>query len=103
MQPENADNPRERWHVYLVRCSAGTLYTGIATDVERRFVEHGEGRGAKYLRGRGPLELVLSHEVGERGHALKVERRIKSLSRGDKDALVLDRNLLDRIVGEASA
>ncbi len=78
------------WHVYLVRTAQGTLYAGIATDVERRLREHeaGGARAAKYLRGRGPLALVLSHEVGPRELALRVERRIKRLPRAQKEALL---------------
>ncbi|MBT8330889.1 MAG: GIY-YIG nuclease family protein, partial [Deltaproteobacteria bacterium] len=52
---QNTDN----WYVYMLRCCDGSLYTGIATDVERRFAEHQSNSGAKYLRGRGPLALVL--------------------------------------------
>ncbi len=78
------------WHVYLVRCGDGSLYTGIATDVRRRFAEHQEGapRGARRLRGRGPLELVLERAVGDRGLALRLERRIKRLPRRRKEELV---------------
>ena len=75
------------WSVYLVRCSDGALYTGIATDVARRFEEHVEGRGAKSLRGRGPLELVFEREVESRSTALKLEYRIKQLAKADKEAL----------------
>lgn len=80
------------WHLYIVRCRDGTLYTGIATDVERRLVEHqGSGpRGARYLRGRGPLTLALALEVGARGAALRLEHRVKRMSRADKEALVAD-------------
>jgi putative endonuclease len=77
------------WHVYIVRTADGSLYTGVATDVERRLEEHRTGgRGARYLRGRGPLELVLDREIGPRGLALKLERRIKALDKEDKEALV---------------
>lgn len=78
------------WHVYLVRTGQGTLYAGIATDVERRLREHetGGARAAKYLRGRGPLALVFSHEVGPRELALRVERRIKRLPRARKEELL---------------
>ena len=76
------------WHVYLVRCADESLYTGIALDVERRFEEHESGVGAKYLRGRGPLELVFSRAIGTRGDALRAEYRIKQLSRDDKEELV---------------
>ncbi|WP_411826487.1 GIY-YIG nuclease family protein [Luteolibacter sp. AS25] len=74
------------WSVYMIRCGDGSLYTGIATDVERRFSEH-EGQGpksAKYLRGRLPLEVVYRAEIGNRSEASKEELRLKSLSRSAK-------------------
>lgn len=79
-----------RWSVYVVRCGDGTLYTGIATDVARRMAEHARsgGRGAKYLRGRGPLRLVLEKKVGSRALALKIESRIKRFSKARKEAMV---------------
>jgi putative endonuclease len=76
------------WYVYMVRCRDGSLYTGIATDVERRFAEHQGNNGAKYLRGRSPLALVFKQRVGQRSRALKVERRIKCLPKKRKEALV---------------
>ena len=80
----------EEWHVYIVRCRNGSLYTGIATDVDRRLAEHEAGRGSKYLRGRGPLKLVFKRRVGQRGRALKIEREIKELSRQEKQELIQD-------------
>lgn len=82
--------PSDSWSVYMVRRADGALYTGIATDVERRLGEHedGKGRGAKALRGRGPLTLVLSHVVGERGRAQQLEARIKRLSKARKEQLL---------------
>lgn len=74
------------WSIYLLRCADGSLYTGIATDVSRRLMEHAESeKGAKYLRGRGPLELVFRQEIGDRGLALKVEHRVKRLPKADKE------------------
>jgi putative endonuclease len=81
------------WFVYVIRCGDGTLYTGITTDVARRLAEHASGgpRAAKYLRGRGPLALAFSARVGTKSMALSVERRMKSLSRARKDALLAGR------------
>ena len=77
------------YSVYIVRCADGSYYTGIATDVARRIAEHEESpRGAKYLKGRGPLTLEYSEIVGDRGSASKLEYRIKQLSRLDKKALI---------------
>jgi len=78
--------PGPVWTVYMVRCHDDSLYTGIAVDVARRFAEHqAQGaRTARYLRGRGPLELVYTVEMPDRSDALKLEYRIKQLSRADK-------------------
>ena len=76
------------WHLYLVRCNDGSLYTGISTDVARRFDAHRSDRGARRLRGRGPLELVYSRPVGDRSLALRLEHRVKRLSKADKERLV---------------
>ena len=77
------------WYLYIVRAADGSLYTGVATDVERRLAEHVEGgRGAKYLRGRAPLELVYEAHIGSRGLALKVEKQLKRLSKTKKESIV---------------
>jgi len=72
------------WAVYLLRCGDGTLYCGIALDVDARLVQHQSGKGAKYTRGRTPLELVFQESCGSRGEALRRERQIKRLCRADK-------------------
>lgn len=74
----------------MLRCGDGSLYTGIATDVDRRFCEHeSQGpKGAKYLRGRLPLEIVFRKEIGTRSEASKEELRLKKLSRREKLALL---------------
>lgn len=77
-----------RWSVYLVRARGGVLYAGITTDLERRMQMHTAGKGAKFLRGRGPLELVYSRKLGAHGLALRVERRLKGLTKTEKEALV---------------
>ena len=77
------------WHVYMIRTADGSLYAGAATDVARRLAEHQDSpRGARYLRGRSPLELVYECRIGDRGLALKVERRLKRLSKSEKERLV---------------
>lgn len=83
------------YSLYIVRCADDTLYTGIATDVAKRLAEHASGlRGARYLRGRGPLELVFSAEVGDRATAQRLEYRVKRLSRPGKEALIAGRQPL---------
>jgi putative endonuclease len=76
------------WFVYLVRCKDGSLYTGITTDVERRFTEHQIGKGAKYLRGKAPLTLAWQQEIGSRSAALSAEASIKKLSRAEKETMI---------------
>ena len=76
------------WYLYLVRCADGCLYTGISTDVARRLAAHQDNRGARRLRGRGPLELVFQSPVGDRGSAQRIEYRVKRLDRRAKQALV---------------
>jgi putative endonuclease len=76
------------WSIYLLRCADGSVYTGIATDVSRRISEHEQGkRGAKYLRGRGPFELVYQRAVGDRSVATRIEYCVKQLSRSEKQNL----------------
>lgn len=77
------------WFIYLVRTAGNALYCGITTDVSRRFMQHQTGKGAKALRGKGPLELVWSYPVEEgKSAALKLEHRVKALSKPQKEALV---------------
>lgn len=78
------------WFLYVIRCAGGTLYTGVTTNVPRRFAEHASGgsRAAKYLRGRAPLELVFWIRVGSKSAAFSLERRFKALPRERKLALV---------------
>ena len=76
------------WYLYILRCGDNTLYTGITTDVEKRFEAHQSGKGAKYTRGRGPLELVYREECGTHSDALKREAQIKKLSREQKQTLI---------------
>jgi len=75
------------WSVYLLQCGDGTLYCGIALDVAARLEQHQTGKGAKYTRGRGPLELVYREACGTRAEALRRERAIKRLPRAKKAAL----------------
>jgi predicted GIY-YIG superfamily endonuclease len=76
------------WKLYILRCADNTLYTGITTDVEKRFKAHSSGKGAKYTRGRGPLELVYREECGDHSTALKRELEIKALTREEKELLI---------------
>jgi putative endonuclease len=78
------------WFLYLIRCKHGRLYTGITTDVERRFAEHTDNgkKGSKYLRGKAPLTLVMKKKIGSRSTALKIEAKVKKLSKTKKEMFV---------------
>lgn len=74
--------------VYMLRCKDGSLYTGWTNNLEHRLAMHSSGRGAKYTRGRGPLELVYSEELPDKEAALRRECAIKKLRREQKLALL---------------
>jgi len=76
------------WFIYLIRCKGGQLYTGISTDVERRFGEHQSGKGSKYLRGKMPLQLVFQKKIGSHSEALKIEASIKQCSKAGKEKII---------------
>lgn len=79
-----------QWTLYMIRCGNGHLYTGVTTDLMRRFKEHEAGgpKAAKYLRGKGPLCLVYSEAAGNRSEALKREIAVKKLTRQQKLCLI---------------
>ena len=79
------------WYVYMLRCSDRTLYTGITNDLSARIRAHNAGTGAKYTRGRGPVELVYTEELPTHGEALRREYTIKQLKKELKLALILQR------------
>ncbi|MFC1925877.1 GIY-YIG nuclease family protein [Chloroflexota bacterium] len=93
------------WYLYLIRCHDGKLYTGITTDVARRFAEHqgNNSAGAKYLRSRGPLTLVFRRKLGSRSLALGVESRVKKLSKAKKEELVKTGKHIDEIIKRVSS
>ena len=78
------------WSLYIIQCADASFYIGITTDVARRFSEHQASgpKSAKYLRGRGPLQLVFQTEIGDRSLASKYEYACKQLSRSQKRALI---------------
>ena len=75
-------------YAYVLRCSDDTFYTGYSTDVERRLREHDAGEGAKYTRGRTPVELVHVEGFDSKSAAMSREYEIKQLSRTQKERLV---------------
>jgi len=87
---DELDKSKSEWSIYMIKTRLNTLYTGISTDVERRFKEHSGGskRGARYLKGKGPLELVWHQTVGSKSDALVLEYKVKKLSRQQKLSLI---------------
>ncbi len=76
------------YYLYILRCGDGTLYTGIAADVDKRLTLHQSGKGAKYTRGRGPLTVVYREECADKSAALRRELEVKTLPREKKLALI---------------
>ena len=77
------------YHLYILKCADGALYTGITVDLERRINEHNSSKlGAKYTRTRRPVKLVYSKKFNNRSLASKAENRIKKLSRDEKIKLI---------------
>ena len=85
-----ATDPLLKWSVYMIRCSDNSLYTGITTDIDRRFRQHSEGKGAKYFRGRTPVQVVYCEENQSHCSAAGREYRIKSMNRADKELMVAE-------------
>lgn len=81
-----------RYIVYLIECRDGSLYTGITTDIARRFQEHRQGIGSRYTRAHGVKRVVYTEECTDRSRASKREADIKRLTREEKWALVHDKN-----------
>lgn len=76
------------WTLYILKCADDTLYTGITNDLAKRISDHESGNGAKYTRGRGPLNLVYSESHENRSQASKREYEVKKLSRTEKETLI---------------
>ncbi|PSQ97789.1 MAG: GIY-YIG nuclease family protein [Bacteroidetes bacterium SW_9_63_38] len=86
--PDAADSENEGHYVYVVQCSDGSYYTGYTTDVQRRVAEHNDGTGAKYTRGRRPVELVHVESFPDQSRAMQREYAIKQWDRPRKERLV---------------
>lgn len=84
------DRNKTYWHLYIIRCNAGTLYTGVTIDIARRFDEHqSQGKKcAKYLRGKGPLELAHFEELPDKSSAYRLETKIKKLTKAEKERYI---------------
>ncbi|MFS2221271.1 GIY-YIG nuclease family protein [Pantoea sp. B65] len=84
----SSDRLPDVWQLYILRTASGVLYTGITNDVARRLRQHQAGKGAKALRGKGPLALMFHCDAGDRSSASKLEYQVKQLKRQDKVRLV---------------
>ena len=79
------------WFLYILKCSDGSFYTGVTTDIDRRFREHQEGKASRYTRTRRPVVLIYQEKCGTRSRSLARECAIKSLNRRRKEELIIKR------------
>ena len=75
-------------YTYILSCKDNTYYTGYTNDLDKRIKAHNEGKGAKYTKGRGPVELVYREEYEDKSLAMRREWEIKQLSRSEKEKLI---------------
>lgn len=87
----------QQWWLYLIRMANGNLYCGVTTDVSRRLAEHSQhsAKGAKALRGKGPLELVFTYQAESKQQAMQLEWKLKKYSKKQKEEIVSGKSLLD--------
>ena len=83
------ERPARRWHLYILKCSDGTLYTGITNDLARREAQHNDGTASRYTRSRRPVRIVHREPCRNRSYALKKEYAVKSLSRPEKEEYII--------------
>jgi putative endonuclease len=91
------------WFLYLIECADGSLYTGIATDVEARFTAHASGKGARYTRARKPVRVLASFELAGKSEALRAEYRVKQLTAQQKRALIAGERTLESLLPQTEA
>jgi putative endonuclease len=84
----NEPKPRGPYWAYMVQCKYGTYYAGYTDDIKKRIAMHNSGKGAKYLRGKGPVKLVYKKKYATAKEAQAQERLIKSLTRKQKECVV---------------
>lgn len=77
-----------KYYVYILECNDGTYYTGYTNNLEKRIESHNKGRGAKYVRGRGPVKLVYCKEYKSRKYAMKAEINIKKRTKKEKEEII---------------
>ena len=86
------------WFLYLLECSDGSVYTGIAVDVQARFDKHVSGEGARYTRSRKPVQVLASFELTDRSTASRAEYWVKRLSPSEKRALAAGLRTLESVM-----
>lgn len=86
------------WFLYLLECSDGSVYTGIATDVQARFDKHVSGEGARYTRSRKPVQVLASFELANRSSASSAEYWVKRLAPSEKRALAAGLRTLESVL-----
>jgi len=91
------------WFLYLIECADGSLYTGIATDVDARFAAHASGKGARYTRTRKPVRVMASFEVPGRSEASRAEYWVKRLPVQQKRALIAGERTLESVLPRTEA
>ena len=96
-RPNFGGTMEKQWVLYILECGDGTLYTGITDDLTRRLKAHSQGKGAKYTRGRGPLKLRYVESCADHSAALKLEYRMKQLSRAQKLVLIEEKGIIEEI------
>ncbi len=78
------------YYVYMLRCKGGSLYTGYTDDLERRYSLHAAGKGARYTKSRPPLGVAAAWETAQKSDAMRLEYRIKRLTKAKKELLLAD-------------
>ena len=102
MSKAEAPTPPRQWHLYVLECRDGALYTGISNDVARRYAAHLAGKGARYTRINPPQRIALVHPFADKSQALKAEYAFKRLSAATKRQLVADGDLSDWLATRAA-
>ena len=90
-----AANPGRLWYLYVLHCRGGSLYTGITTDVAKRYAAHAAGKGARYTRSFPPLGIALVLQFDGKGDALAAEHAVKAMSAAQKRAWLAAQTPLD--------
>lgn len=97
---EHVEKFTKHWFCYLVGCADGTIYCGITDNLEKRMATHNAGKGAKYTRGRGPVQLMHAELCADKSAAMKREKHIKRLTQKEKKALYENKQETDRFMVE---